>query len=125
MTDQPDLPFDVVFGDDGLALDARGAVPLAPGDLAGVFAATAGVRVGSHLDAGPGQPRFDGDTSELPPEVCWALQELVAAPARQEAVARALGGAAAVRGGAAQPAVGARPGAGDQPRTRLRVHPAS
>jgi hypothetical protein len=26
------------------------------------------------------RPRFDGDTSELPPEACWALQELVAAP---------------------------------------------
>jgi hypothetical protein len=25
-------------------------------------------------------PRFAGDTSELPPEACWALQELIAAP---------------------------------------------
>jgi uncharacterized protein DUF4194 len=25
-------------------------------------------------------PRFEGDTSELPPEACWALQELIAAP---------------------------------------------
>lgn len=25
-------------------------------------------------------PRFEGDTSELPAEACWALQELVAAP---------------------------------------------
>ena len=25
-------------------------------------------------------PRFDGDTSELPPDACWALQELVTAP---------------------------------------------
>jgi hypothetical protein len=31
--------------------------------------------------AGPGAgPRFDSDTSELPPEACWALQELIVAP---------------------------------------------
>ena len=80
MTDRPDLPFNVVFSDDGLALGAAQAAALAPDDLAGVFTATAGDRVGSHLDAGPGQPRFDGDTSQLPPAVCWTLQELVAAP---------------------------------------------
>ena len=80
MTDPPDLPFDVVFSDDGRALDAGRAGALAPGDLAGVITATAGGRAGSHLDAGPGQPRFDGDTSQLPPAVCWTLQELVAAP---------------------------------------------
>lgn len=35
--------------------------------------------VGTHVERAR-EPRFDGDTSELPPEVCWALQELVAAP---------------------------------------------
>jgi hypothetical protein len=49
-------------------------------DPAEVFAGTAGTSVGSHVGGGEVRPRFDGDTSELPPEVCWALQELVAAP---------------------------------------------
>jgi hypothetical protein len=80
MTDQPDLPFDAVFSDDGPAPGAGQAAALAPDDMAEVFTATAGDRAGGHLDAGPGQPRFDGDTSQLPPEVCWTLQELVAAP---------------------------------------------
>jgi hypothetical protein len=35
---------------------------------------------GSHVDHGQRTAWFDGDTSELPPQVCWALQELVAAP---------------------------------------------
>jgi hypothetical protein len=35
--------------------------------------------VGAVAEPGAG-PRFDGDTSELPPEACWALQELIAAP---------------------------------------------
>ncbi len=80
MTDPPDLPFDTVFGEDGLVPGTGQAAALAPDDLTEVFTATAGDRVGGHLDAGPGQPRFDGDTSELPPAVCWTLQELVAAP---------------------------------------------
>jgi hypothetical protein len=80
MTDRPDLPFDTVFSEDGLVPGTGQAAALAPDDLTEVFTATAGDRVGSHLDARPGQPRFDGDTSELPPAVCWTLQELVAAP---------------------------------------------
>ena len=80
MTDRPDLPFDLVFSDDGIAPGAGLGGSLAPDDLAEVFTATAGDRVGGHLDAEPGQPRFDGDTSQLPPAVCWTLQELVAAP---------------------------------------------
>lgn len=36
--------------------------------------------VGSRIDDGARAPRFEGDTSELPDEVCWTLQELVAAP---------------------------------------------
>lgn len=80
MTDRPDVPFDTVFGEDGLVPGTGQAAALAPDDLTEVFSATAGDRVGGHLDAGPGQPRFEGDTSELPPAVCWTLQELVAAP---------------------------------------------
>ncbi|ANZ39107.1 hypothetical protein BBK82_26565 [Lentzea guizhouensis] len=36
--------------------------------------------IGNHVDHGERTARFDGDTSELPPQVCWALQELLAAP---------------------------------------------
>jgi hypothetical protein len=36
--------------------------------------------VGSHMDGSTRQPRFDGDTGELPAETRWALQALVAAP---------------------------------------------
>ena len=37
MTDRPDLPFDVVFSDDGLALGAAQAAALAPDDLSRGF----------------------------------------------------------------------------------------
>ena len=47
-------------------------------DLAQVFATTA--PPGTTVDSGERVARFDGDTSQLPPEVCWTLQELVAAP---------------------------------------------
>lgn len=36
--------------------------------------------VGGHVDHGDHAARFDGDTSALPPHVCWTLQELVASP---------------------------------------------
>jgi hypothetical protein len=51
------------------------AAPLDPATLAGI----GGGRVGAVTEPGAG-PRFEGDTSELPPEACWALQELIAAP---------------------------------------------
>ena len=51
------------------------AVPLDPAALAGI----GGGRVGMVTVPAAG-PRFSGDTSELPPEACWALQELIAAP---------------------------------------------
>lgn len=41
--------------------------------------ATDAETVGTHVER-PQQARFDGDTSALPAEVCWTLQELVAAP---------------------------------------------
>jgi hypothetical protein len=88
MTDPPDLPFDVIFSDDGPLSVGGQAAALAPDDLAEVFTASAGSRVGGHLDIGPGQPRFDGDTSELPPAVCWTLQELLAAPHIRAGVGR-------------------------------------
>lgn len=48
-------------------------------DPAEVFTGAPPAPVGTHVE-GDRQPRFDGDTSALPPEVCWTLQELVAAP---------------------------------------------
>lgn len=71
-------PFSAVFAD-GLFSDDTSEMESAL-DAAEVFAEGADVVVGSHVDSGARQPRFDGDTSELPPEVCWTFQELVAAP---------------------------------------------
>ncbi|WP_298176982.1 DUF4194 domain-containing protein [Saccharomonospora sp.] len=48
-------------------------------DPAEVFDHTDHATVGSQVPADR-KPRFPGDTSQLPPEACWALQELVAAP---------------------------------------------
>ena len=51
------------------------AAPLDPAALARV----GGGQVGA-VTAPGAEPRFEGDTSELPPEACWALQELIVAP---------------------------------------------
>ncbi|GIJ48389.1 hypothetical protein Val02_52750 [Virgisporangium aliadipatigenens] len=48
-------------------------------DPAALFADSDGSAVGGVLAEAP-RPRFDGDTGRLPAEVCWTLQELVAAP---------------------------------------------
>ena len=62
-----------LFTDAGVELDTP--VDLDPDE---VF--TASVPVGTWVDTGTVAAKFDGDTSQLPAEVCWALQELVAAP---------------------------------------------
>lgn len=82
MADSPDLQFDQVFSDDlftGTVDEGRPPQPvtLDPSDL---FAGVEDTAVGTHVDSGEWRPRFDGDTSQLSPEACWALQELVAAP---------------------------------------------
>jgi hypothetical protein len=68
---------------DSVATDAElfeAPAPSGPAiDPAALFADSDGSAVGGVLAAAP-QPRFDGDTSQLPAEVCWTLQELVAAP---------------------------------------------
>jgi hypothetical protein len=74
--------FDEVFGDDLFAeqvaaVEPPATVTLDPADL---FADAGDALAGSHVDSGQRRPRFDGDTSQLPAEACWALQELVAAP---------------------------------------------
>jgi hypothetical protein len=79
---EPGQPsFSEVF-DDALFADPApgGAGDVVRFDPAEVFAAADGASVGAIVDGRDWQPRFNGDTSELPAEVCWALQELVAAP---------------------------------------------
>jgi Domain of unknown function (DUF4194) len=79
MKDSTPPSFEDVFGE-GVFPPMEPAPPqLSPADLAEAFA-----RDGVQASGRPGiqahQPRFDGDSSQLPPDVCWALQELVAAP---------------------------------------------
>jgi hypothetical protein len=78
---EPAAPsFEDVF-DDGIFPARESASPeVSSADLAEVFAKDGGMQVGSHLGSLAHRPRFDGDTSQLPPEACWTLQELVAAP---------------------------------------------
>lgn len=81
MSDVGQPAFEVIFDEDlfaGIAAtEVREPAKLDPAE---VFAGTAETSVGLRVGGGERRPRFDGDTSELPPEVCWALQELVAAP---------------------------------------------
>lgn len=66
---------EAVFADDLLPVGQAVAAPLDPRALARVGSGP----LGAVAEPGSG-PRFDGDTSELPPEACWALQELIVAP---------------------------------------------
>src|ERR1700744_517884 len=59
--------------------DLLPAPPPAPRLDPAALAQVDGGRGGTVTGPG-GDPRFEGDTSELPPEACWALQELVGAP---------------------------------------------
>ncbi|HET9875454.1 MAG TPA: DUF4194 domain-containing protein [Mycobacterium sp.] len=69
--------FSTVFAD--LFTGANVSVDQAEGlDPAEVFASSA--TLGTNVDSGERATKFDGDTGQLPPEVCWTLQELVAAP---------------------------------------------
>jgi hypothetical protein len=81
MPDTGQPSFNEVFDDTLWAEPApAGTGDAARFDPAEVFAAADSASVGSVVDGRDRQPRFDGDTSKLPAEVCWALQELVAAP---------------------------------------------
>lgn len=66
--------FTSVFADDLAEPDEASLDP------SSIFADDDETPGGSHVDHGQRTARFEGDTSELPPQVCWALQELVAAP---------------------------------------------
>ncbi|NED98593.1 DUF4194 domain-containing protein [Phytoactinopolyspora halotolerans] len=79
MPETPDAT-DIIPADaDGL-FSEESAIPAATLDPTEVFDESAEDTPGTRVGAGDHEPRFDGDTSELPPEVCWTLQELVAAP---------------------------------------------
>lgn len=82
MPDASDRSFEAIFDEPLFAEPDPGEVTgrERPLDPSAVFPDTAEAAVGSRVGGGDLEPRFDGDTSELPPEVCWALQELVAAP---------------------------------------------
>ena len=80
MTEPAPLSFDDVFGDGVFPAGDLSSPEVSSADLAEVFAKDDGTHVGSHLGSLAPRPRFDGDTSQLPPEACWTLQELVAAP---------------------------------------------
>lgn len=75
----PDTPSFAEVFDDALFTEVEDA-PQVKLDPAEVFDGPAEGTVGAHVEHGEQEARFDGDTSELPPEVCWTLQELVAAP---------------------------------------------
>lgn len=77
MTEPASPSFAEVFGQDLLTDEEPVGLTLDP---ASVFTDDAETAVGTRVDDGQQTPRFDGDTSELPAEVCWALQQLVAAP---------------------------------------------
>ena len=68
-------PFEEVFAGDLLPAGQALAAPLDPAALALVGGRPVGAVTGPRAE-----PRFEGDTSELPPEACWALQELIVAP---------------------------------------------
>ncbi|MEV0056164.1 DUF4194 domain-containing protein [Saccharopolyspora shandongensis] len=77
MPDSDKPTFADVFGEALFAETGSSPVSLDPDDI---FDQPDQGPVGTRVDSGGHEPRFDGDTSDLPPEVCWTLQELVAAP---------------------------------------------
>jgi Domain of unknown function (DUF4194) len=78
MSEDPVPPFEDVFGD-GL-FDDTGAPAGTVLSASKVFQETSDAELGAHADSGVRIARFDGGNSKLPAEVCWALQELIAAP---------------------------------------------
>lgn len=72
------MPEDVSFAD--IVSDVADTDPKPGLDPAAVFDDAAGSAIGVVVEHAGHEPRFEGDTSALPPEVSWTLQELVAAP---------------------------------------------
>lgn len=78
MSEAAQPSFEAVFGE--TFVSGRVAHSgLTPADLEEALAAADDRHVGQVTAPGCG-PRFDGDTSQLPAEACWTLQELITAP---------------------------------------------
>jgi hypothetical protein len=71
--------FEDVFGEAFLSDGEVAPSGLTSADLEEALATADDRHVGQVTAPGFG-PRFDGDTSQLPPEACWTLQELITAP---------------------------------------------
>jgi hypothetical protein len=79
MSDAAQPSFVDVFGEALLFDEEVAPSGLTSADLEEVLAMPDDRHVGQVTAPGFG-PRFDGDTSQLPPEACWTLQELITAP---------------------------------------------
>jgi Domain of unknown function (DUF4194) len=74
-SDNSRAPLEEAFADDLRPVGEGPAAALDPAALAQVGGGPLGA-----VTAPGTSPRFEGDSSELPPEACWALQELIVAP---------------------------------------------
>ena len=79
MSDAAQPLFEDVFGEAFLSDEDVASSGLTSADLEEALATADDRHVGQVTARGFG-PRFDGDTSQLPPEACWTLQELITAP---------------------------------------------
>jgi hypothetical protein len=79
MSDAPQPSFEDIFGEVLAPGRESGPSRLTSADLEEALATADERHVGQVTAPGFG-PRFDGDTSQLPPEACWTLQELITAP---------------------------------------------
>jgi len=83
MSDAAQPLFEDVFGEAFLSDEEVAPSGLTSADLEEALATADDRHVGQVTAPGFG-PRFDGDTSQLPPEACWTLQELITAPHLRE-----------------------------------------
>jgi Domain of unknown function (DUF4194) len=79
MSDAAQPLFEDVFGEAFLSDEEVAPSGLTSADLEEALATADDRHVGQVTAPGFG-PRFDGDTSQLPPAACWTLQELITAP---------------------------------------------
>ena len=79
MSDAAQPSFEDIFGEAFLSDEEVAPSGLTSADLEEALATADDRHVGQVTARGFG-PRFDGDTSQLPPEACWTLQELITAP---------------------------------------------
>ncbi len=79
MSDAAQPSFEDVFGEALVPGEDGGPSGLTSADLEEALAGADDRHLGQVTAPGFG-PQFDGDTSQLPPEACWTLQELITAP---------------------------------------------